>query len=166
MSPPERADDSARRTSGAPETDIENPRLENVRQGNPEGNPAGRERGTTSTTARIEQPSRLRRARPLNYESEEPLPSEKTAEFRSALALVMRSSAADRHFRAALTYDRVAEHHDEAAGFWLAQDDPELAVLEQRSAALARQMATLERDCAEVADRRADAATPTPSAFP
>ena len=84
------------------------------------------------------------------------MPSNEPARSGSVLDLVS-SSAADRHRRAASTYERVAEHHDEAARFWLARDDPELAHLEQRSATLARQMAKLERDCAAVAGRRADA---------
>ena len=72
------------------------------------------------------------------------------------LAVFSRSEdSARRHRRAADTHERVAEHHEEAARFWRANNDPELAGLEERNAVLAREMALLERDCAELADRRA-----------
>jgi len=68
------------------------------------------------------------------------------------------SADPDRHLRAAATHERVAEQHDEAARLWVARDDPELALIERRSASLARQMAALERDCARLAERRSRAA--------
>jgi hypothetical protein len=56
-----------------------------------------------------------------------------------------------------LTLERVAEQHEEAARLWQAKDDAELARIERRSATLTRQMAALERECAEIAERRAAA---------
>lgn len=67
------------------------------------------------------------------------------------------------HRAAAERHESRAARHDEAAAFWVAHDDHELAEFERRDAELARGYAKLEHDRADYHERTRQRTNPRPS---
>lgn len=80
-----------------------------------------------------------------------------------AQGVMVSTDSGDSHREAAERHENRAARHDEAAAFWEAHNDHELAEFERRDAGLARDSAELEHDRADYLERTGQLTEPRPT---